>query len=242
MTKFASNVLLFGCFLSVSTMGATAEPNPGIQASAGVSTAAVSAPQNGCSLTDALRAAPSLIDTCLPEPASAAHRQAVLDTLPPKGDVNEFNDADQAKLAAIAAVLGLHGRENIYTIKVIDIPQAWTGLHGRAVVLISKPALRMLKAAELQALVAHEIGHEFLWAQYEHAHQTGDHRRVHKLELAADGVGVRTLQALEIAPENLVKALVKVENYNREMGGIDDGSHPSLKERKHYIKGVASTS
>jgi Zn-dependent protease with chaperone function len=37
------------------------------------------------------------------------------------------------------------------------------GLYGRAVLLISLPALRLLRAEQLEALVAHEIAHEYWW-------------------------------------------------------------------------------
>ena len=48
----------------------------------------------------------------------------------------------------------------MYDIKVIDMRYARVGLYEQAVVLISKPALTLLEPEELQALVAHEMGHE----------------------------------------------------------------------------------
>ena len=39
---------------------------------------------------------------------------------------------------------------------------------SRSILLISRPALRLLSAAELQAVVAHELGHEYCGPEFEH--------------------------------------------------------------------------
>src|SRR5262245_53659882 len=67
---------------------------------------------------------------------------------------------ERDKLAALDAVLAYHDRMGAYAVMLIDVPQAAVGLHERALVFVSRPALRIVNAAELQALVAHEIGHE----------------------------------------------------------------------------------
>jgi hypothetical protein len=54
--------------------------------------------------------------------------------------------------------------------------------------LISKSALALLDSDELQAAVAHEIGHEYVWAKHEAAWEQKDSRRLQELELFCDGV------------------------------------------------------
>jgi hypothetical protein len=45
----------------------------------------------------------------------------------------------QRKLAGLAPLLQAAQRESVYAIKVIDVPQAFVGLHARTVILISLP-------------------------------------------------------------------------------------------------------
>lgn len=74
-----------------------------------------------------------------------------------------------------------HRRDGVYALKVTSVPQAWTGLHGRAVLLVSLPALQLLSSQELQALVAHEVGHEYLWREYAIAQQDKNTQRLREL-------------------------------------------------------------
>ena len=71
-----------------------------------------------------------------------------------------------------------------YEIKVIDLPQAGMALHDRAVLLITAPTIALLSAAELQAMAAHEIGHEYVWTEWNRAHQHAD-------QVAPQGAGAR---------------------------------------------------
>jgi predicted SprT family Zn-dependent metalloprotease len=57
------------------------------------------------------------------------------------------------------------------------------GLHARSVVLISQRALHLLNADVLQAVVAHEIGHEYVWDEYQAALERKDARRLQELAL-----------------------------------------------------------
>ena len=66
-------------------------------------------------------------------------------------------------------MLKLHGRDTDYLFKVVESPQARIAIHARFVVLITDTALRLLTPSQLQALVAHEIGHEYVWEEYEEA-------------------------------------------------------------------------
>jgi hypothetical protein len=70
-------------------------------------------------------------DSLRPAPVSAGERDVVLATLPPEGEVRRLDPAQRGKLDAARRVLELHGRETVYVIKVIDVPQAAVALHAR---------------------------------------------------------------------------------------------------------------
>jgi hypothetical protein len=175
---------------------------------------------------------------CRPEPVSQDEKTAVLQSLPREAAITTLNPAQRAKLDAVAAVLRVHHRDNVYEIRLIDVPQAWTGLHGRAVLLISAPALDVLNAAELQALIAHEAGHEYLFIEYESARAAGDHARLRQLETACDAIAVLTLTQLGIPAARLASAIEKIYWYNRKRFGLalDESSYPTLKDRRKSIK------
>src|SRR5437773_3068895 len=77
------------------------------------------------------------LDSLRPAPVSPAERDSVLATLPPEGDVRNLGAGQRKKLAAARRVLELHGRDAVYEVKVIEVPQAAVALHAQAVVLVS---------------------------------------------------------------------------------------------------------
>jgi hypothetical protein len=89
------------------------------------------------------------LEAARPAPVSAADKARVLSTLPLEGEVTDFSPSARRKLAALTRVLRGTERESVYEIKVIAVPQAAIGLHARAVILISEPALTLLDADEL---------------------------------------------------------------------------------------------
>jgi hypothetical protein len=181
-------------------------------------------------------------DVCRPEPVSALEKAAVLHSLPVGGTVTHFGSGDLRKLQAIDRVMREHKRNGIYEVRVITVPQAWTGLHGRAVLLISLPALTLLTSEELQALVAHEIGHEYVWQEYANAKTRKDARRLRELELVCDAIAIATLMRLDVPPERLESATKKVFSYNRQRLGValNQNDYPSIKQRRQLIKAFHS--
>jgi hypothetical protein len=121
------------------------------------------------------------LDRCRPAPTGTDEKSIVLKSLPTSGEVTQLTQSERRKLRDLSAVLCLHHRDGVYEIKVISVPQAWTGLHGRAVLLMSLPALRLLKAEELKAFVAHEIGHEYLWQEFAVAQRFNNRKRLREL-------------------------------------------------------------
>lgn len=183
------------------------------------------------------------LDKCRPAPIGADEKSVVLKSLPKVGEVTRLSESEQRKLSGLDAVLRVHQRQGVYVIKVISVPQAWTGLYGRAVLLISLPALELLTAQELQALVAHEIGHEFVWQEFALAQRSKNRKRLRELELACDAIAVLTLARIGVGPDRLVVGLEKVSWYNRERLGLaaNESSYTSLRARQHLVQAMSST-
>lgn len=177
------------------------------------------------------------LTTCRPEPVTAAEMEAAIRTLPPEGDVTMLTRAQCAKIDSLAAVLRFHGRQSLYEIRVTDVLQAWLGLHGRPVLLISLPAVNLLEMAELQAVVAHETVHEYLWADWNAALAAEGEVRLRQVEAISDVIAALTLGALGMPVAPLVSAIEKVERYNRTRFGVplNVGSYPSARERGNLV-------
>lgn len=180
----------------------------------------------------------SALDAVRPAPVTPAEREQVLATLPAEGEVTRLDAGQRAKLAAVRRVLELHGRDSVYVLKVIDVPQAFVGLHGRAVVLISRPALDLLDAGELQALAAHEVGHEFFWMEYARARRDDDRAGLRRLELLCDGVAIVTLRRAGVDPAHLSSALDRVTRYNRDRIGVmlNEDHYPTVGDRRAFSR------
>jgi Zn-dependent protease with chaperone function len=160
--------------------------------------------------------------------------------LPPEGDVGDLNTAQLKKLAAVRPILELHQREGVYVIKVMDVlavPQAVVALHDRAVVLVSEGALDLLDAEELQALVAHEVGHEFFWGEYVQGRRDNNQSSLRRVELLCDGVAVITLRRVGLNAKRLTSALEKIGRYNRDRFGVavHESNYPALSERRRFV-------
>jgi hypothetical protein len=180
------------------------------------------------------------LETARPAPVSAKDKARVLSTLPLEGEVTDFSASARQKLAALTKVLRATGRESVYEIKVIDVPQAAIGLHARAVILISEPALTLLDADELQALVAHEVGHEYVWTERERAFQLADRSRLKDLELMCDGIAIVTLHGLGMDVSRLMAGVQKISRFNRERFGTanNERDYPTLAQRQAFARAV----
>ena len=179
-----------------------------------------------------------LFESARPAPVSDAERGRILATLPTKGNVHELDTAQQEKLADVRSVLQPHRREGVYIIRVIQVAPAAVALHARAVVLISEPALDLLDADELQALVAHEVGHEYFWGDYFLARRDNRQSFLRRLELLCDGFAVITLERVGVNPERLISALDKISRYNRDRFGVavNETNYPALGERRRFVE------
>jgi len=181
-----------------------------------------------------------LLESSRPAPLSTEDLRATLRALPAQGEVTDLGAAADAKVDAVRQLLTATRRE-WYQIKVVDLPQAALALHARAVILISAPALALLSAAERRALAAHEIGHEYVWTEWNRAHQEGDQKRLKELELVCDAIAVVTLRGLGSNPSMLVDALEKIDRFNRARFGraANKTSYPTLAERRAFARRLA---
>jgi hypothetical protein len=142
----------------------------------------------------------------------------------------------RVKLATLGPILDYHGRSSAYKFRVGRIGKAYVGLYACAAVLISEEALDLLRAEELQAVVAHEMGHEYFWDEYQLSDQTKQYQTVHELELRCDGIAIITLSQLGLDPTRLMSALTRLRKFNQRVGAMEERAYayPSFDERMKF--------
>jgi hypothetical protein len=172
-----------------------------------------------------------------PSPIDAIQRDRVIVTMP-QGAIPADADA-LGKMSLAEEVLAYHRRRGVIIFTIIRVAPAFIGLHDRAVILVSANVLPLLNKEEFAALVAHEIGHEYVWTDYRRAQQRHDHARIRELELRCDGIAVLTLRRLGLNAERLIRAVRMLTWYNRELrldGNSSDYVSPG--ERGAFIRAV----
>ena len=170
---------------------------------------------------------------------SSEVKTRIIASLPKQGEIQGLSAKQRRKLDSLAPVLRAHDRE--YLVKVFESRQARIAIHARFVVLITDTALQILNPAGLQAIVAHEIGHEYVWEEYEDARKRNDWTRQRELELFCDGMSMLTLARIGAAPTTLIDALHIMYASNSRNGIMTDplrDSHPSLSERGRFAKAM----
>jgi Peptidase family M48 len=182
------------------------------------------------------------LDKARPQPVTSEYKVSILSSLPKEGRVTKFKESQLRKLASLNAILQLHERQSVYeyvVFKSTPLPFAFIGLNHRAALLISDTTLDLLSVEELQASVAHEIGHEYVWAEYLEAEKRNDERRLKELELICDGIAILTLHRAGLSPTSLLTAAQKIANYNRLTGpAANAGRYPSAYERKGFAQAI----
>ncbi len=173
-----------------------------------------------------------------PPRLSSAMKALALTYLPPDGEV--MPDARSvAVLDELLPILALHERESFVEIKLIQAAPAAVAMYARCVLLISEQTIRLLSVHELQALTAHELGHEYVWGAYESALERRDSRSMRELELWCDGVAVLTLLDLGIEPRSLVSGISKINRYNSRFGVPQNaGDYPPDRLRSRFLRNL----
>jgi len=148
---------------------------------------------------------------------------------------------ESAKLEGLLPVLAFHERERVIDLWLIKAGGlAIVGFHARTVLFVSREALRLFEKSELLAIGAHELGHEYVWNDYEEAQREGNARRLQELELRCDGFAVITMAALRVDPERLVSAATKLARHNeRKFGEPIDARYVPLDQRIRFIRCIA---
>ena len=174
-------------------------------------------------------------------PLPPAVRAAVIASLPLEGELTP-TVKEAALLDTVATVLRFHRRDQEIVIRLVTVGgMAFVGLHGRTVLLISREALALLEGQEVMAVMAHEIGHDYVWDAYEHARQRNDTRTLQELDLRCDGLAVITMARLGLSAELLVSALSKLERYNTLAFRVNDVRYAPLRQRVQFIRAFART-
>jgi hypothetical protein len=185
------------------------------------------------------------LDKLRPQPVALELKTIILASLPKEGRIQKLQDPLQRKLDSLEAVLRLQQRQSVYEVRVFKTePQAFAfvGLHERAVLLISDAALALLNVEELQASVAHEIAHEYVWMEYREATKRRDNRRLKELELFCDGVAILTLRRAGLGAASLLTAIEKIAMFNRLTTGPAGNAerYPSAYERRRFAQAVVT--
>src|SRR5262249_1856803 len=143
----------------------------------------------------------------------------------------------RVKLAALEPVLKYHERGSVIDLVVMQADQAGLLFLAGAAVVISEKALGILNVGELQATVAHELGHEYFWNEYEMARENRQYDKTKELELRCDGLAVITMSGLGLDPSHLISALNKLARSHK--GDLVNGDlYPSLEERIAFIRAM----
>jgi len=173
-----------------------------------------------------------------PPPISLDDRDRAVASLPHHGVLRPSAD-ENGKIATLRRVLVFHERSIVVHVELIDVAQAFVGLHARSILLISRRALLILSSAELQALVAHEIGHDYFWDEYQRATDRNDARALRVVELKCDGIAALTLVELGLDPRALTSAAGKLTWVNEKLGATANASgYPSLSARERFVLAV----
>ena len=173
-----------------------------------------------------------------PSPITEADRARILASLPARGGIHA-GSRELAKMSLGEEVLAYHARRGLITFQIIDVAPAFVGLYERAVILVSARALPLINREEFAGLVAHELGHEYFWTDYQTARQRHDGRRLRELELRCDGIAVLTMRRLGLDPERLVRAVEMLTWYNQQRRLDSDWKdYVSRDERRAFIRAV----
>jgi Zn-dependent protease with chaperone function len=157
-----------------------------------------------------------------------------------KKDVIEPSAERQAKLDALRPVLAYLERDVAIEVKILRLELAWAGFLGGAAVLVSEGAVDLLTAEELQAVVAHELAHEYFSEEYEAARNGKRYDTVKEIELRCDAVSIVTMRGLRLHPEALLSAVAKLTKFNDRRGFVNSANlAPSMEERTSFSRAVA---
>lgn len=170
-----------------------------------------------------------------PSEISSDLRKRVIANLPKQGELKQSAE-DKARLSQLQPIFSYHDRAPMIENRVIDVPQAFLGLHASFVLLIARNTMDLLTAEELQAAVAHEMGHFYSWDDYQAAARDGRSNRLQEIELQSDAIAVITLIGLGMDPSVLIASLRKLTRFNQRIGASANAhAYVSIEDRTRFI-------
>lgn len=144
----------------------------------------------------------------------------------------------QAKLDALPPILAYHDRAGI-EVKILRLGLAWAGMLEGAAVVISEEAVDLLTPEELQAVVAHELGHEYFAAEYEAARKDKQYDKVKEVELRCDALAIITMKSLGLNPNCLLSGVSRLTQFNEGRGVRNNPNLvTSLDERQRFCQAM----
>ena len=153
----------------------------------------------------------------------------------PKQDIVSPSAEGRTKLAAVEPILMYHDLGSVIDLKVIRMGQAVVLFLAGAAVLISEEALDLLTAKELQAIIAHELGHGYFWNEWQQARLNKQYDKMQEIELRCDGMAVITMSHLGLDPSSFISAINKLTRSHKG-NLINADFYPSLEERIRFIR------
>jgi len=139
------------------------------------------------------------------------------------------------KLRRLAApILTLHQQTGVIEPLVFRDDQIYVALVGGWSLAVSTRALLRLTEEELQAAVAHEVGHIYTMVEAYYAERAKDDAKLRETELLADAVSALTMKALRKDPASLLRVIEKELSRLAAQGtvALTDASHPTTESRK----------
>jgi hypothetical protein len=174
-----------------------------------------------------------------PSRLSPEAKERILNILPQADVVDASAGQQAAKLRALAPILRYHDRESAIDVKVLRVRPAAVAFLAGAAILITEPVLEVLSAEELQAAVAHELGHDYFWDEFELARQQAHYAKLQELELRCDGIAVITLYRLKLNPASLIRTVRKLNRYNGHKEADPTAErYVSSEEREKFVRAM----
>jgi len=168
----------------------------------------------------------------------SAEQRARLVTMIRKEDIVSPSAQRQSKLDALRPVLEYHERSAV-EVKILRLGLAWAGMLEGAAVVVSEEAVDILTAEELQAVVAHELGHEYFAAEYEAARKDKQYDIVKEVELRCDALAIITMKSLGLNPSSLLSGVSKLTKFNEGRGVRNNPNLvTSLEERQKFCQAM----
>lgn len=144
---------------------------------------------------------------------------------------------DQLK-AALQPVLDYHGRSKL-PIVVLRSEQPKAYLVERAAIIITTRMIAIASEEEIRGILAHELGHEYVWEERFKALAAKDWQLIRECELFCDAVAAFTLKEMGHDPASYGRILIRLMIIGIRAGNAtqhESDTHPSLDARKKLNK------